>query len=84
MWHKKSQYEAIDAIDRERTEITPYYCADVSEMFQQYGDFNNTIIVVEQTKFIRWWHTYLWTSGTWKYSMSHHSLICRIIDLDTN
>ena len=84
MWHKKSQYEALDAIDRERTEITPYYCTDVSEMFQQYGDFNNTIIVVEQTKFIRWWHTYLWTCGSWKYSMSHHSLICRIIDLDTN
>ncbi len=54
MWRKKSQYEAIDAIDHERTHITPYYCADISEMFQQYGDFNNTIIVIEEARLIRW------------------------------
>ena len=82
MWRKNSQYEAIDAIDRERTHITPYYCADISEMFQQYGNFNNTIIVIEETRLIRWYHKYLWTSEKWKYSMSYHTLMCRIIDLE--
>lgn len=73
VWHRQSQYEAVNA---NHVEIKSY-CAPITFIFQQNKNFNKTLVVVEETTYMRWWHTYLWKSGMWKYSMSHQLLICR-------
>ena len=76
-WHRISMYEAVHPCCVE----IKSYCANIIDIFRECGKDNNTMIIVEETAYMKWWHMYLWNSGTWKYSMSHQKLICRTAEL---
>jgi hypothetical protein len=76
-WHLQATYKAIDYSNTGVCSLR----AMIVEVFIRYNSSEDYLIVVEENRSLRWWHTYRKRGNSWEYMESSEVLLKRKLNL---
>jgi hypothetical protein len=79
LWSLRQSYYRVDSLD---TRI-PSLRAPIVNVFVQDVLIRGSVLVVEESDLLRWWHVYEWDGLVWRHRNSSNVLLCDNIILST-